>query len=904
MPRSSIALSGRESALPVGTVTFLFTDIEASTRLLTRLGRAYDEVLAAHSNVIREAIASHDGVEVSTEGDAFFAVFTRATDAVQAAAQAQGALASHDWPPDVSVRVRMGLHTGEGRLGGDNYVGLDVNRAARIAAAGHGGQVLVSEATHALALEGLSPSLAFRDLGIHRLKDLPEPQRIWQLEIEGLPGDFPALRSDTPAGNLPIPATSFIGRTEELAAVVGLIRDHRLVTLTGAGGTGKTRLSLAAAHHLREAFPGGAWFVAMQDARDRASVIAAIAAALGVRETYERDVEAGVRAYLRDRRLLLVLDNFEQVVDTGAPLVAELLAEAPDLHVLITSRAVLRVADEHEWQVPPLGLPDPDRLPPLGALGRFEALALFVQRARAVAPGFALTDENSRAVTAICRRLDGLPLGIELAAARVKVLAPEAILDRLEHQLPVLSTAARDVPDRQRTLHSTIDWSFDLLDPPLSRLLLRLATFSGGWTLEAADAVANPDGELGLDTLDGIVSLVDNSLVRPMPAGDEPRFTMLQVIREYSSEKLDAEPEGQDIRRRHALWVAALAERARPELRRTDLREWQNRLRTEEENIRSALRWALDSGEAELGLRIAASLWDFWHYWAEVREGITWLESLLALPAAAGPTVARADGLNALGGLVYWQGRAERAWDLYEEAVSIRRELGDPRALADALYQSAWAAALGVDIKLATARALEAADLFRQAGDDLNAEFMEDWLKVEPVILGIGGDPAAALAVLQRANEWTAQMGRAHDAADWLGAKAMLHRMIGDPGGGIEVARAALGAWHRLGNLGRLPLAFKVLAALELQSGEPYRAVRLEAAAQRLIEDVGGDLFQAFGRLGNAVEEARPQLSPETHARAFEEGRTFGLDEQVAYALAPGGMSRDAERGSAGAGDS
>jgi tetratricopeptide (TPR) repeat protein len=362
---------------------------------------------------------------------------------------------------------------------------------------------------------------------------------------------------------------------------------------------------------------------------------------------------------------------------------------------------------------------------------------------------------------------------------------------------------------------------------------------------------------------------------------------MLQVIREFSAEKLGAEPDADVIRRRHAEWVASLAEAAEPELRRTELRRWQRRLRTEEENIRTALRWAVDSGEARLGLRIAAALWDFWHYWAEVREGIAWLESLLAMPGAGELTVARARGLNALAGLLYWQGRADRAWDLYEEAVALRRELGDDRALAEALFQSAWAAAAGYDLERASARATEAADLFRHAGDAANAAFMEAWLVVEPVIVGADGDPPAAIAALQLAYEENHRLGRAHDAADWLGGRAMVHRIIGDAAGGLPVARKSVAAWYELGNLGRLPLALKVLAALELQSGEPYRAVRLEAAAQRLSEDVGGDLFQVFGRLGDPIEEARPLLPPDEHARAVGEGRTLGLDEQVAFALDP-----------------
>jgi predicted ATPase/class 3 adenylate cyclase len=877
--------------LPTGTITFLFTDIEGSTRLGSELAERFDAILVAHHQLIRDVLARHGGIEVSTEGDAFFAVFPAAPPAVAAAVEAQRGLATHEWPHGAQIRVRMGLHTGDGRLGGDNYVGTDVNRAARIAAAGHGGQVLLSDATRGLAAQRLPAGVAIRDLGSHRLKDLPELERIWQLEIDGLPREFPPIRSlDARPNNLPLPAASLIGRTAELASVVDLVRARRLVTLTGPGGTGKTRLALAAAHHLLADFADGAYFVALEDARDRPAVAASIAMTLGVREKYDRDLEQGVRDFVEHRKLVLVLDNFEQVVEAGAPLLTELLAVSSELHIVVTSRAVLRVGGEQEFSVPPLDVPDPRELPPLRVLGQVEAIALFVQRARAVAPGFAVTDDNARAVTEISQRIDGLPLGIELAAARIKLLSPAAILDRLERRLPVLTATARDMPARQRTLHATIDWSYELLDAAERRLLARLSVFAGGWTLDAAEEVCNPGRELGIDMLDGLSSLVDKSLVRPLGddgtgASPEPRFSLLQVIREFAAEKLDEEPEAEAVRRRHAEWVLRLAEAARPELRLNNLRRWQHRLRREEENLRTALRWALERGEDEIGLRTASAVWDFWHYWAEVREGIGWLESLIALPAAAAPTDARARGLDALAGLLYWQGKPDRAWDLYEEAVAIRREHGDDRALADALFGTAWAAAAAYDLDLATERANEARELYEKAGDTMSVQLMTDWIRIEPAILGAGGDREKAIAAIEAAYHMTRRLGRAHDATDWLSGWAMLHRLNGDPARGLPVARDSIAAWYELGNLGRLPLALKVIAALELQAGEPFRAVRLEAAARRLSEDVGGDLYQVFGQLGDAVEEARPLLDPEEHARAIAEGRTGTLAEQVSYAL-------------------
>ena len=704
--------------LPTGTVTFLFTDIEGSTQLVSGLGEAYGPVLEAHAEIIRAAIARHAGTAISTEGDSFFAVFPSALDAVQAAADAQRELASHGWPDGLSVRVRMGLHTGEGRLGGDSYVGIDVHRAARIAAAGHGGQVLLSDATRTLVDPGLPNGLGVRNLAEHRLKDLPTPERIWQLEIDGLPGEFPPIRSlSAQRGNLASSPTPLIGREVELATLAGLLQQRPLLTLIGPGGAGKTRLGLALAERLVNDFADGAFFVPLQDARDRAGIGAAIAVALGVRETPGRDLERGVKEHLQDRELLLILDNFEQVV-SATPLVAELLAGSPGLRVVVTSRAVLHLSGEQTYEVPPLSVPNPADLPSLSELAGYEAVALFVERARAVKPGFALTDGNARAVAEICHRLDGLPLALELAAARIRLLTPEAILERLERRLPLLVGGATDLPMRQQTLRGAIDWSYDLLDIAERRLFERLAVFAGGWTIEAADMICNPGAELGIDTLDGLTSLADKSLIHAIPTDDEEsRFGTLQVIREYAGEKLRSGPDSDELPRRHAAHVLALAELAGPELRSANLRTWQQRLRREQENLRAALRWAIDGGEAEVGLRTAGAIWDYWHYWAELREGARWLEALLALPAAGPATLVRAKALRGLAGILYWQGDADRSFALYEEALAITRTLGDEQLIAATLHDIAWAALGRGDLVVASAFATESRDHYRRAGD-------------------------------------------------------------------------------------------------------------------------------------------------------------------------------------------
>jgi predicted ATPase/class 3 adenylate cyclase len=879
-------MSAHQRQLPTGTVTFLFTDVEGSTDLLARHPGRYESLLAAHARILRDAIDRGGGTEVNTEGDAFFAVFPLAAGAVRAAATAQRELAAHPWPRDAQVRLRMGLHSGEGRLGASDYVGMDVHRAARIAAAGHGGQVLLSNATRSLIAHELPEGVGLRDMHEHQLKDLPAPEHLWQLEIAGLATEFPHLRTlDARPNNLPLSPTSLIGREQQLGQIEALLVQQRLVTLTGPGGTGKTRLALAAAHQLLSRYADGVFFVALEDALDRATVVSKIGAALGVREKPDRDLEAGVREYVRHRELLIVLDNFEQAL-SAAPVVTELLAAASRLRLIVTSREVLHLSDEHEFSVPPLRLPDPRNLPGLDALSQYEAVALFIDRATAVRPDFVVTNENAPAVAEICSRLDGLPLAIELAAARAKLLTPQAILDRLERSLTLLTGGARDLSARQRTLRGAIDWSYELLDEPERNLFARLAVFAGGWTLEAVEQVCNPGAELDVDTLDGLSSLSDKSLVHLAPGGDgESRFEMLQVIREFALEKLQQRPDADEVTRRHALYVVELVEAAEPELVRAELRRWQASLRQEEENIRAALRWAVQRREPEIGMRIAGPLWRYWQYRASVREGVTWLESILEAPGAGRQTGARAKALTALAALVYWQGDAGRAADLYEEALEIYRRLGDQGAVADTLMDLAWAAAAQGDGGTAVARATQSLEQYTRSGDAGGAARVRAWLKGGAVIMQLGGSVEEALAAGTEDLDTARREGRAQDVAEALGSLALIYRVAGDLPRALEYARAELRELHQLGNIGRHGPFAKLLAKIELALGRPERAVRLAAAAERWTELLGGELPEAIIQAGDPLEEARALLGPEEHARGVEEGTAMTLDDVVKYAL-------------------
>ena len=886
-----------DTPLPIGTVTFLFTDIEGSTRLLTALGSEYEEVLAAHARILRKAIAAHGGVEVGTEGDAFFAAFPSAIEAVRAAVGAQRDIVHHAWPDAGEVRVRMGVHTGEGRLGGDNYVGLDVHRAARIASAGHGGQVLLSDATRGLVAHELPEGVGLRDLAEHRLKDLPRPERIWQIEVDGLASDFPALLSlDARPNNLPPPTTPLIGRKRELVEVATLLQKDRLVTLIGPGGTGKTRLALAVVHQVLTDFADGAFFIGLEDAHDRAIVAAMAAAALGVREKVDRDLEAGVKAFTADREVLLVLDNFEQV-RSAAPLVAELLAGSPRLRILVTSRAPLHLSAEREYAVNPLDLPDLERLPSVASLSQYGAVALFIDRATAVRAGFAVTNANASAIAEICSRLDGLPLAIELAAARVKLLAPEAILDRLVRRLPVLAQGPTDLPARQRTLRGTMEWSYELLTEPERAFFRRLGVFAGGWGIEACEAVCNPLDELGIDTLAGLTSLSDNSLIHRADSdadGGDPRFAMLQVVREFATDQLEADDHATAVRRRHAQAVLDLAERAEPELTGRDLPLWQRRMRREEDNVRAALRWAVDNGEAMVGLRISAALWRFWQYWAEFREGRRWLETLLQVPSAAEPSEARARALRALGSIAYWQGDADLASSLYEEALSIYRDIGDERGIADALFDSAWAAIGRGDIVDATSRARDARELYERADDRGGTTRVESFLVTGAYLMGGGGSKDEAIAAIRRALAVAREQGRLFDEADLLGSIGFVQFRAGEYEDALAGFRESVRLWRAARNVGMAPY-LKMGAALELRLGRHDRAARLAAAAARAVDEMGGELPSAMIGDINPLDEVANLLSPDDFAQAVEDGRAMSFDEAMTYALEESEGGREGE---------
>ena len=728
------------------TVTLLFTDIEGSTRRWEHLPEQMAVALARHDAIMREAIAAHGGTVFKTIGDAFCAVFRAPADGLRAALAAQRALAAEDWGEVGHVRVRMALHTGSVQHRDADYFGPQVNRVARLLATGYGEQILVSRATKEVLEAGMPAGVALRDLGEHRLKDLLHAERIFQVTAPDLPAEFPPIKAlDRLRHNLPEQPTALIGRDADLAAIRALIEHEgaRVVTLTGPGGVGKTRLGLQTAADLVDGYPDGAWFVGLAPLRDPALVLPAIGSVLGVREEGGQALADRLRDELRDKHLLLLLDNFEHVAPAAGE-IGRLMANAPGLTLLVTSRSPLRVYGERDYAVAPLALPDPRRLPPLDLLQEVESVRLFVDRAQAVRRDFALAETNAAAIAGICARLDGLPLAIELAAARVKLFPPATLLSRLDSRLQVLTGGAVDRDPRQQTLRGAIAWSYDLLDPGEQTLFRRLAVFSGGCTFEVAEAVVGGKAEAGgresdgsapavrlppaSSVLDGLASLIDKSLLRQEETDQgEPRFFMLETLREFGLEQLRASGEESAVRRRHAETFAAMFAELERELTGEEQGIALDRIEHEIDNLRGAIAWLTDAGEAErvisLGssLRILASRRG---YRSEVRQ---WLER--AIQGYRGDSIApRAHGLTELGNLANLLGDYAGARANYEQAHALWTSAGNTLNMAISSYGLGTLARSQVDFGAARAYFQEALDEFRTAGDTQAVAFTLDQL--------------------------------------------------------------------------------------------------------------------------------------------------------------------------------
>jgi predicted ATPase/class 3 adenylate cyclase len=674
--------------LSSGTVTLVFTDIVGSTELLERLGDEYVALIAEHHAIVEGAAAQHGGTRVDSAGDGMFMAFSAARGALIAAIQAQRELALHEWPRDVEVRVRMSVHTGEPVRVATGYVGLDVHRAARICAVGNGGQILVSQAAFNLLQGAIPDDVTLRDLGEHSLRGIEAAERLYQVVAPGLEIDFPPVRSlRTMPHNLPRQLSSFIGRDAEIDAARVRLDGSALVTLTGTGGVGKTRLAIEIGAHLLSSYPDGVWLVELASMTDEELVDEAVATTLRVKQHRNLAIVDATAEAIGDQRMLVILDNCEHVLGPVARLLDGLLPRCSNLRVLATSREALGVQGELLLAVPSLTLPGADsEIRDVGALAQYDAVRLFIDRARAVAPGFAITPANAEAVAQICRRLDGIPLAMELAASRVRSLPPAQIAARLDARFSLLTGGSRTALPRHRTLRAAMDWSFDLLSQPERELLPRLSVFSGSFSLEAAEAVVADDVVPGERVLDVLHHLVERSLLLADPGGgSDARFRMLETIRDYAQERLAATGGVEPLRDRHRDWFVDLVDRARPAFFSGAVQpEWIARLAADHDNLRAALRWAHDDPDgAGSELALASGMWRFWEIRGDLEEGSLWLSRAIdRVGADASPLSASA--LTGAGVLAAHRGELDLAAAYHEASLELNRKLGGAIAIASA----------------------------------------------------------------------------------------------------------------------------------------------------------------------------------------------------------------------------
>jgi len=871
--------------LPTGTVTFLFTDIEGSTRLATALGDGYARVLERHNAILREAIRGAEGHELATQGDSFFCVFTQPAHAVRAAVQAQRALADSPWPAGGAIRVRMGMHTGEAALGGDNYVGLSVHRAARIAGAANGGQVLMSEPTTSEVRAVLPAEVRLRELGEHWLKDLEHPEHLTQLVIDGLQTEFAPLRAARRPVNLPAELTSFVGRGAEEELVESSLGEARLVTLVGPGGSGKTRLALRVAARMAGSYPEGIVFVPLEGVSEVELLPGAIAESLGLRQDGAIPVETLVANHLRERRTLVVLDNLEQL-PSAAPTVARLLREARNLTILATSRVPLHVEGERTIAVPPLRVPDAERLLPIDELRQVEAVALFVERARNAEPSFELTEANAAAVAAICSRLDGLPLAIELAAARIRVLTPQAMLDRIERPLALLSGSGAGVPERQRTLRGAIAWSHDLLSVEERALFRRLAVFAGGWTIEAAEAVAADAG----DVVDGLDSLVDKSLVRRHDRAGELRFEMLSTIRQFAIEQLGGDPrEETEARRRHAAHWLGFAEVLAPDLERgTDAAL---RLIDEQDNLRAALRFTLGTaaGDAaaapDLGVQLAVALGRFWAL-NGAREGSGWFERAIAVSADA-DLMTQGQVHFWLGVLLDEQARGPEAEAALAESLRRFRDLGERAWQARVLNSLGVVARSQGDLARARELLLESLAIRREVGPE---ERLAAVLSNLGVVAADEGDLDEAKSFLQASLEIDRRMENLDGIATGVGNLGGIALRAGALEDGERLTADSLRLFSRVGDVLGIADDIEHAAEAAAMRGHHERAARLLGAVETMRRKEGLRMPDVdIARYQTIAEGVREVLGLEAFEAAYESG--CGLNREAAVEEAIAGLN-------------
>jgi predicted ATPase len=770
-----------------------------------------------------------------------------------------------------SLRVRIGLHTGNGVLGGDNYVGVDVHRASRISDSAHGGQVLVSDITARLVENHLPEGARLEPLGRYRLTGFPEPSSLHQVVGEGLPAEFPPLRSQRAGSLLPAPLTDFVGRSEEISAGLVVLENHRLLTLTGPGGTGKTRLALEIARTAEPGFADGAYFVALASLTDSALVPMTVLEALQLKTAGGIDPMEHLTRHLADRSVLLVLDNFEQLLE-GAPVVSELLAASPGLSVIVTSRSPLRVRGERELPVPPLGVPSTGD--DVSTIVQSDGVRLFVSRAEAVRPDFSLDDENIETVSAITRSLDGLPLAIELAASRLRSLTPELVLERLGNQL--LAAQASDLPARQQTIVNAIGWSYDLLDESSKILFEELSVFSGSFGLEQAELVCS---DLQ-DVLDGLSELVEQSLVRQTSTTGEPRYRMLSVIREFAYAALVARGGDRKLLDRHASVYLALARRADPEILTSRQQQWLTRLSEDHDNLRAAFDHAIATHDETTALGLAGCLWRFWQIRGHLIEGRRRVETALALSAGSDPLL-QARALTGLGGILYWQGEWEAMLEPYAEALELSRLDGDEEAISEAMYNLSFARGYDGDLEGAEELLHESLELSERIARPIGVGRAEWGLANMGVYRE---DYSESIDRLHRAVSMFSGLDAPFDLGwSWFMLAHTYHKR-GESDLAREPLRNALEIFSTVGDVSALALIFGLLAALMVTDSQSELAAFFTGAAHRVESDTGVAIGDVDLNRYPEMVEFLDNLDLASRA-SFEEGTNVSTDVVVERAF-------------------
>jgi predicted ATPase/class 3 adenylate cyclase len=919
--------------LPTGTVTFLFTDIVGSTNLARDYSDLWPTIQVRHHNLLQTAISTHHGYVYQIIGDEFQAAFATAPDALAAALAAQYALRAEDWGDIGSMHVRMGLHTGPATARAGKYEGyLTLSHAKRLMSVANGDQILLSEATEAVLGESLPYDITLRDLGKQRLKDFERGEQIYQVVARDLPAEFPPLKSlSTPPNNLPVQLTSFVGRSGELREVKQALSTGRLLTLTGPGGSGKTRLALQVAADMIEHFPDGVFFVALASITEPGLVPLTIAQSFSITEFPGRSMMDSLKDYLQNKTLLLLLDNFEQVI-LAATLVAELLMRCKDIKIMVTSHEGLHLSGEREYPVPPLELADPTQLPSLESLTQYSAAELFLQRAKAVKPDICITNDTAPVIAEICYRLDGLPLAIELAAARSKLLPPRAMLERMEHRLEFLTEGARDLPKRQQTLRKAIAWSYDLLDENEQRLFQRLSVFVDGWTINAAEAVAG-DHPAQTSTLDQLGSLLDKSLLQEVEDADnKPRFVMLETLREFGLEQLAASGEEDMIRHHHASFYLALAEHTVASLENVEQVQWMNRMEQEHDNLLAALEWSrtakatpegAPSDVAEICLRLAGALGIFWEARGYYSEGRERLAAILLTDAAQGRTAARAMLLARSAELAYRQSDFVATTNFASESLAIYREVGhrqgmasalvklgnaamelgnyvtaskyleealmiwrkseDKHGTARALISLAWVALRSGSYPLAKARLERALALSRELGDTRSIGFE---------LAGLGevalrqGNYRHATRLVEESLEVRKALGNKWGIGVSLGILGWIAMREENWDRAMVLLGESLEVRQEIGDLSGSAWCLERLAAVVEARGQTEKAVRLLGAGSGLRASIRSVIDPSdTPAYESKIRSLRARLGKERFAATWDEGRALTLEQAVDYAL-------------------